>query len=556
MDSTALDFQPRTFSIKLWPPSESTRLMLVERMAKNLSTESIFSRKYGILGKEEAYENAKRIEDKCFGSADEHFKTEPDGDGSSAVQLYAKETSKLMLEVLKKGPGITTEPEAPVIDTSLEVADTVFDISGGARAFIEAEEAKELLSPLTKPGNSYKRICFSNRSFGIGAANVAGPILESIKTQLTEVDLSDFVAGRPEDEALDVMRIFSKALAGSVLRYLNISENALGEKGVRAFTELLKSQGGLEELYVMNDGISEEAAKALSELIPSTEKLKVLHFHNNMTGDEGAMSIAQMVKHSPNLESFRCSATRIGSDGGVALAEALGTCTHLKKLDIRDNLFGVEAGVALSKTLPKLHDLVELYLSDLNLENEGMLAITDVLKQSAPQLEILEMAGNEITAAAAKGLAECLTAMQSLKKLTLAENELKDSGAVTVAQSLQEGHPDLKELDVSTNMFQRSGARCFAQAIANKPGFVLLNINANFISEEGVDELKEILKGGKNSLEVLGPLDENDPEGDPEDDGEEEDGEDDEDGEEKDGHDNGDGGLGSKLQDLKVEEEN
>jgi len=127
---------------------------------------------------------------------------------------------------------------------------------------------------------------------------------------------------------------------------------------------------------------------------------------------------------------------------------------------------------------------------------------------------------------------------------------------VTVAQSLQEGHPDLKELDVSTNMFQRSGARCFAQAIANKPGFVLLNINANFISEEGVDELKEILKGGKNSLEVLGPLDENDPEGDPEDDGEEEDGEDDEDGEEKDGHDNGDGGLGSKLQDLKVEEEN
>ncbi|CAM0955530.1 unnamed protein product [Alopecurus aequalis] len=552
MDSAAQDFQPRTFSIKLWPPSESTRLMLVERMTKNLSTESIFSRKYGLLGKEEAHENAKRIEDMCFASADEHFKKEPDGDGSSAVQLYAKETSKLMLEVLKKGPGRTAEPEAPVIDTPLEVADTVFDISGGKRAFIEAEEAKELLSPLTKPGNSYKRICFSNRSFGIGAANVAGPILESMKTQLTEVDLSDFVAGRPEDEALDVMRIFSKALAGSVLRYLNISDNALGEKGVRAFTELLKSQGNLEELYVMNDGISEEAAKALSELIPSTENLKVLHFHNNMTGDEGAMYIAEMVKRSPNLESFRCSATRIGSDGGVALAEALGTCSHLKKLDIRDNLFGVEAGVALSKTLPKLHDLVELYLSDLNLENEGTLAITDVLKQSAPQLEILEMAGNEITAAAAKGLAECLTAMQSLKKLTLAENELKDAGAVKIAQSLQDGHPDLKELDVSTNLFQRAGARCFAQAVTNKPGFVLLNINANFIPDEGLDEVKEILKGGKNSLDVLGPLDENDPEGDLEGDDEEEDGEDGDDDEEKD---NGDGGLGSKLQDLKVEEE-
>ncbi|TVU19344.1 hypothetical protein EJB05_35488, partial [Eragrostis curvula] len=543
MDSAAQDFQPRTFSIKLWPPSDSTRLLLVERMTKNLSTESIFSKKYGLLGKEEAHENAKRIEQECFSSADEHFRKEPDGDGSSAVQLYAKETSKMMLEVLKRGPRTTAEPEASVVDTPREPADTVFDISGGKRAFIEADEAKELLSPLTKPGNSYRRICFSNRSFGIDAANVAGPILESVKDQLTEVDISDFVAGRPEDEALDVMRIFSKALEGSVLRYLNISDNALGEKGVRAFTDLLKSQENLEELYVMNDGISEEAAKALSELIPSTEKLKVLHFHNNMTGDEGAMSIAEMVKRSPNIESFRCSATRIGSEGGVALAEALGTCTRLKKLDLRDNLFGVEAGIALSKTLPKLPELIELYLSDLNLENKGTVAITNALKQSAPQLEVLELAGNEINAKAAPALAECLTAMQSLKKLILAENELKDDGAVIIAKSLEDGHTDLKELDVSTNMLQRVGARCFAKAITDKPGFVKLNMNGNFISDEGIDEVKKILKDGKNSVDVLGPLDENEPEGDPDEEEEEEDAEDD------------DGELGSKLHNLKTEQD-
>ncbi|KAF8765650.1 hypothetical protein HU200_008143 [Digitaria exilis] len=448
-----------------------------------------------------------------------------------------------MLEVLKKGPRTTGEPEAPVADAPFEPVDTILDISGGKRSFIEAEEAKELLSPLTKAGNSYRRICFSNRSFSIHAANVVGPILESVKNQLTEVDISDFVAGRPEDEALDVMRIFSKALEGSVLRYLNISDNALGEKGVRAFSELLKSQENLEELYVMNDGISEDAAKALSELIPSTEKLKVLHFHNNMTGDEGAMYIAEMVKRSPNLESFRCSATRIGSDGGIALSEALGTCTHLKKLDLRDNLFCVEAGLALSKTLPKLSDLVELYLSDLNLANKATVAIVNALKQSAPQLEVLELAGNEINAKTAPALAECLTAMQSLKKLTLAENELKDDGAVVIARSLEDGHADLKELDVSTNMLQRVGARCFARAVANKPGFVQLNIDGNFISDEGIDEVKDIFKAGKNSLDVLGSLDENDPEGEPDDGDDDEDVEDDED----------EDGLNSKLQNVKAE---
>ena len=104
METSAQNFQPRTFSIKLWPPSQSTRLMLVERMTKNLSTESIFSRKHGLLNKEEASENAKRIEEECFAAANEHFEKEPDGDGSAAVQFYAKETSKLMLEVLKRGP--------------------------------------------------------------------------------------------------------------------------------------------------------------------------------------------------------------------------------------------------------------------------------------------------------------------------------------------------------------------------------------------------------------------------------------------------------------------
>ncbi|KAF5204387.1 Ran gtpase-activating protein [Thalictrum thalictroides] len=91
---------------------------------------------------------------------------------------------------------------------------TVFDISGGRRTFMEAEEAEEILRPLSDKGNSYSKICFSDRSFGLGAARVAEPILISLKDQLTEVDLSDFIAGRPKEEAIEVMNIFSSALEG------------------------------------------------------------------------------------------------------------------------------------------------------------------------------------------------------------------------------------------------------------------------------------------------------------------------------------------------------
>ncbi|RVW70127.1 RAN GTPase-activating protein 2 [Vitis vinifera] len=457
------------FSIKLWPPSQTTRLLLVERMANNLSTPSIFTRKYGSLSKEEVRENAKQIE------------------------LYAKECSKLILEVLKRGPITKVDGAKPTSKTFNEACETVFDISKGQRAFVEAEEAEELLRPLKEPGNSYTKICFSNRSFGLGAARVAEPILASLKDQLKEVDLSDFIAGRSEGEALEVMAIFSEALEGCVLKSLNLSNNAL-----------------------------EEAARAVCELIPATEKLRVLQFHNNMTGDEGALAISEVVKQYPMLEDFRCSSTRIGSDGGVALSEALQTFTNLKNLDLRDNMF----------------DLTEAYLSYLNLEDEGAVAIANVLKESASALKVLEMAGNDITAEAAPALAACIVAKQLITKLNLADTELRNEGAIQISKALEDGDAQLKGVDLSSNFMRRAGVRCLTRAVVHKPRLKLLNMNGNFIFDEGIDEVKNIFNEFPN---VLRSLDENDPEG--EDDNEFGEGEDERDE------------LESKLKNLEVHQE-
>ncbi|XP_038906616.1 RAN GTPase-activating protein 2 [Benincasa hispida] len=538
MDSVTMNSERRPFSIKLWPPSENTRKMLVERMTNNLTSKSFFTQKYGTLSQEEATDESKKIEDIAFETANQNYEKQRNGDGGAAVQLYAKECSRLLLEVLKRGPKVEADKEAESDITSAR--EIWFDISKGRRAFIEAEEAEELLKPLKEPGNSYTKICFSNRSFGLGAARVTEPILVSLKDQLKEVDLSDFIAGRPESEALEVMKLFSDALEGSILRSLNLSNNALGEKGVRAFGSLLKSQSCLEELYLMNDGISKEAAQAVSELIPSTDKLRILHFHNNMTGDEGAFAIAEVVKRCSILEDFRCSSTRIDIEGGVALSLALGTCTALKKLDLRDNMFGVEGGVALSKALSHHAELKELYLSYLNLEDEGAIAIANILKDTAPALEVLEMAGNDITAEAASALAACIAQKPHLTGLSLAENELKDEGTIQISKAL-EGLIKIKEVDLNTNLIRRAGARVLAQTVVQKPGFQLLNINGNFISDEGIDELKDIFKKFPN---MLGPLDENDPEG--------EDGNDEESVADDDDEDE----LGSKLKNLEVNHEN
>lgn len=229
-------------SVKLWPPVHSTRQILVDRIVRNLTTPSILTRKYGLLSKEEAEDDAKQIESAAFAAAAQQFEKDHDTDGGSAIQVYAKESSKLMVEFIKAGPKHKADRDTITELTTFD-NEHVFDISRGRRAFIDAEEAKELLKPLKEPGNKFTKIRFSNRSFGLPAAHVAASVLSMVKDQLTEVDLSDIVSRRPKPEAVQVMKMFSTALEGSNLSYLNLSNNALGEKGVRALGGNLISKG-------------------------------------------------------------------------------------------------------------------------------------------------------------------------------------------------------------------------------------------------------------------------------------------------------------------------
>nr|GEV47442.1 Ran GTPase-activating protein 1-like [Tanacetum cinerariifolium] len=121
------------------------------------------------------------------------------------------------------------------------------------------------------------------------------------------------------------------------------------------------------------------------------------------------------------------------------------------------------------------------------------------------------MAGSDFSAEAAPALAALVpTKKETITKIGLSENELKDEGAIVIAKALEEDLSRLAEVDLSTNMIRRAGAWVLSQAVVGKSGFRLLNIDGNFLTDEGVEDVTEIFK---NSPDLLGHLDENDPEG-------------------------------------------
>ena len=169
-------------------------------------------------------------------------------------------------------------------------AGRVFQFGGGREAVITAEKAESLISAVTEDDPNH--ICLSNKSFSSEAASCIAMRLKSFQN-IEIADISDIIAGRAEEDALLTLKIICDGIVGSNLIELNVSDNALGSKGVIACKELIICKT-LQRLYFCNNGMSADACVLISELLldKGCAPLTALHFYNNMSGDGGAVAIA------------------------------------------------------------------------------------------------------------------------------------------------------------------------------------------------------------------------------------------------------------------------
>ena len=115
-----------------------------------------------------------------------------------------------------------------------------------------------------------------------------------------------------ESIALEVYSILAAAIANLTVTHLNISDNALGGKGLTAFKPALSAQQqNLRSLLVHNVGASADACSVLADCLPAPTNLSRLSLYNNMSGDAGAKSIALIVAASRELQHFRMASCRV-----------------------------------------------------------------------------------------------------------------------------------------------------------------------------------------------------------------------------------------------------
>ncbi|MEW5318498.1 MAG: hypothetical protein WDW38_009714 [Sanguina aurantia] len=363
------------------------------------------------ISEDAAHAAALSIEKKSYTAAEvAAVTTTGNRPASEVTNTYARKLSELLLEVIRSS-GVTAEQGSS--------SQGLLDLTG-SRDFLNHDGATEALQLMLAPGSAISQVRLSTKSFGREAAAVAAQAISNVLHCLTDADISDVIAGRPEEEALDVLRILSKALAACpLLKSLNLSDNALGEKGIRACAEVLTSL---------------------------------------------------ILSRSPVMEDFRMASSRVGPQGGIALASGLSAGFHLVRLDLSDNPMTPAVAPALAQLILLQPSLTALNLNDTSLGDRGVAAIAAAVAAGVPLLRELGLALNEVSPKGALLnmreneladlgcvlLAAAASRCTALTTLDFCGNQAHKVGAVALAKAAA-GLPDIQLLALDENCISESG---------------------------------------------------------------------------------------------------
>lgn len=281
----------------------------------------------------------------------------------SADDLASAFASSMQVGVGETGSNMKTNDIASSKEQNVVVMKDV----QGPRGGLTAEKARELFEDILSGAQTdFTHLTISTWAWSAEAAQVAAEAVAKLP-HLHSVYMGDIIAGRPEAEALEVYRILSEALVQHNLKLIDLSDNAIGPKGLAPLRTLLTDRQYLEEIYFCNCGISAESAQTIAELLlyRTPTKLRVIEFFNNMSGSDGAIATSKLVEASPDLEKFRFASSRCGREGGVAIAKALRNA-QFRHLDLHDNTLGVPTAKSLAITLLKQRRVEYLDIGDVS----------------------------------------------------------------------------------------------------------------------------------------------------------------------------------------------
>ncbi|CAM4674212.1 unnamed protein product [Leuciscus chuanchicus] len=296
----------------------------------------------------------------------------------------------------------------------------------------------------------------------------------------------------------------------SHLRDLNLSDNKLGDSGVKLFSAVLANPHcKLEILGLSGCGVTDEGCVALASALRSNPShLRDLNLSDNKLGDSG-VKLFSAVLANPHckLEILGLRRCGVTDEGCVALASALrSNPSHLRDLDLSLNNLG-DSGVKLfSAVLANPHCKLEILgLMRCGVTDEGCVALASALRSNPSHLRDLNLSDNKLGDSGVKLFSAGLANPHcKLEILRLSGCGVTDEGCVALASALRSNPSHLRDLHLSDNKLGDSGVKLFSAVLANPHcKLEILGLMSCGVTDEGCAALASALRSNPSHLRDL-----------------------------------------------------
>ncbi|XP_032097960.1 NACHT, LRR and PYD domains-containing protein 3 [Sapajus apella] len=299
--------------------------------------------------------------------------------------------------------------------------------------------------------------------------------------------------------------LFSVLSTNQSLTELDLSDNSLGDPGMRVLCETLQHPGcNIRRLWLGRCGLSHECCFDISLVLSSSQKLVELDLSDNALGDFGIRLLCVGLKHLLcNLKKLWLVSCCLTSACCQDLASVLSTNHSLTRLYVGENTLG-DAGVeilcekaknpqchlqklglvnsgltsaccsALSSVLSTNGNLTHLYLRGNALGDKGIKLLCEGLLHPDCKLQVLELDNCSLTSHCCWDLSTLLTSSQSLRKLSLGNNDLGDLGVMMFCEVLKQQSCLLQNLGLCEMFFNYETKRALETLQEEKPELTIV----------------------------------------------------------------------------------
>ncbi|XP_029977737.1 NACHT, LRR and PYD domains-containing protein 3-like isoform X5 [Sphaeramia orbicularis] len=288
----------------------------------------------------------------------------------------------------------------------------------------------------------------------------------------------------------------------SSLRHLDMSNNNLGDSGVKVLSAGLESPNcHLEILGLSGCQITEEGCSSLvSALRSNPSHLRELDLSHNYPGDSAVKLLEDPCLKLDTLRLVRCGLSERSCEPLFSVLSS--QSSSLRHLDLSHNDLGDSGEKVLSAGLesPNCH-LETLRLTDCGLSQRSCEPLSSVLSSQSSSLRHLDMSHNNLGDSGVKVLSAGLESPNChLETLRLSGCQITEEGCSSLVSALRSNPSHLRELDLSHNYPGDSAVKLLEDPCLKLDTLRLVRCG---LSERSCEPLSSVLSSQSSSLRHL-----------------------------------------------------